>query len=196
VVINLSKGGNISLAKAAPSLSHARVGLGWDARSTDGAPFDLDASAFLCGADGRAISDAHFVFYNQTQDAAGSVVHLGDNRTGAGDGDDESIDVFLDQVPAEVETIAIVVSIDQAVERRQNFGMVSNAYVRLFDADNESDATTILFELNEDASTEAAIHFADLYRRNGEWKFRAVGQGWADAVDLAAVLGKFGLVAG
>lgn len=196
MVVNLSKGGNISLAKAAPAINHARIGLGWDARSTDGAPFDLDASAFMCGADGRAISDQHFVFYNQLQDAAGSVVHQGDNRTGAGDGDDEAIDIFLDQVPAAVETISIVVSIDQATARRQNFGMVSNAYVRLFDAENQTDETTILFELNEDASTEAAIHFADLYRRGGEWKFRAVGQGWADATDLAAVVAKFGLTVG
>lgn len=196
MVVNLSKGGNISLAKTAPAMTHARVGLGWDARSTDGQEFDLDASAFLCGANGLALSDQHFVFYNQKQDPSGSVVHLGDNRTGDGDGDDETIDIFLDQVPAEVETIAFVVSIDQAVARRQNFGMVSNAYVRLFDGDNESDDSTILFELNEDASTEAAIHFADLYRRNGEWKFRAVGQGWADATDLAAVVAKFGLQAG
>lgn len=196
MVVNLSKGGNISLAKAAPAMTHARIGLGWDARSTDGAPFDLDASAFLCGANGKALSDGHFVFYNQLQDPSGSVVHQGDNRTGAGDGDDEAIDVFLDQVPAEVETISIVVSIDQAPARRQNFGMVSNAYVRLFDAENENSDTTIMFELNEDASTEAAIHFADVYRRNGEWKFRAVGQGWADAGDLGAVVAKFGLVAG
>lgn len=196
MVVNLSKGGNISLAKAAPALTHARIGLGWDARSTDGQPFDLDASAFLCGADGRAISDQHFVFYNQLSDPSGSVAHVGDNRTGEGDGDDEAIDVFLDKVPAEVETVSIVVSIDQAVQRRQNFGMVSNAYVRLFDAENQADDTTIMFELNEDASTEAAVHFADLYRRGGEWKFRAVGQGWADATDLASVVAKFGLQAG
>lgn len=193
--ITLSKNQGISLAKAAPAIVHARVGLGWNPRATDGAPFDLDASVLMCDSTGKAISDSHFIFYNQLQDTAGSVIHNGDNRTGEGDGDDESVDLYLDKIPAEVAKLAIVVSIDQPQARRQNFGMVADAYVRLFDAENEQDSTTLLFELNEDASTQTCILFAELIREDGSWTFKAIGKGWPGVNDLGGVLAQYGLVA-
>ena len=176
MAISLSKGGNLSLTKAAPGLTRARVGLGWDTRATDGAAFDLDATAFLVTESGRVRSDGDFVFYNQATSPEGSVKYMGDNRTGAGDGDDEQLVVELQRVPEAVQRIVVCVSIDEAEARRQNFGMVRNAYVRV--VDDASGAEIARFDLGEDASLESAVVFGELYRHGGEWKFRAVGQGF------------------
>ena len=194
MAVNLSKGGNISLAKVAPGLTKAVVGLGWKPRTTDGAPFDLDAAALLVDDAGRAVSDQHFIFYNNLQDPSGAVVHQGDNRTGDGDGDDEQIAVDLAAVPANVARVVFLASIYDADERRQNFGQVSDAYIRVFDAeDPRNDAKTVVFDLGEDASTETALVFGELYRSGGEWKFRAVGQGYASG--LAGIVADYGLAA-
>src|SRR5690606_22702016 len=151
------------------------VGLGWDARSTDGQDFDLDASAFLLTANGKVRSDADFIFYNQMRAVDGSVEHTGDNRTGEGDGDDESLLVDLSKVAADIDKIVITVTSHDADQRRQNFGQVSNAFIRL--VNSETNVEVVRFDLAEDASTEAAMVFGELYRNGGEWKFRAVGQG-------------------
>jgi tellurium resistance protein TerD len=176
MALSLSKGGNISLSKEAPGLTRVLVGLGWDTRATDGGDFDLDASAFLLTAAGKVRSDADFIFYNQLKSLDGSVAHTGDNRTGAGDGDDEAIEIDLAKVPAEVAKVAIAVTIHDADARRLNFGMVSNAYVRIVNQANNQEVAR--YDLAEDASTETALIFAEVYRHNGEWKFKAVGQGF------------------
>ena len=174
--VSLSKGGNVSLSKEEPGLARVLIGLGWDARTTDGAEFDLDASAFLLGDDGRVRSDADFIFYNNLKSADGSVEHTGDNRTGEGDGDDESLLVDLPRVPGSVSKIAVTVTIHEGEGRRQSFGMVSNAFIRVV---NDATGREIArYDLTEDASTETAMIFGEVYRHNGEWKFRAVGQGY------------------
>lgn len=177
MAISLQKGGNVNLSKEAPSMSKMTVGLGWDVRATDGADFDLDASAFLLNDSGKVRSDADFIFYNQNKSADGSVQHMGDNRTGAGDGDDEQINIDLSKVPADVAKIAVCVTIHEADVRRQNFGMVSSAYIRCVNADNNSEVAK--YDLSEDASTETAMIFGEIYRHNGDWKFKAIGQGFA-----------------
>lgn len=177
MVVSLSKGGNVSLSKEAPGLAAVDVGLGWDARVTDGATFDLDASAFLLDDAGRVRRDADFIFYNNTESADGAVLHQGDNLTGAGDGDDEVISVSLSKVPAEVQRIAFSVTIHEAEARRQNFGQVSNAYIRVVNKANGKELTR--YDLSEDYSTETAMIFGELYRHSGEWKFKAIGQGFA-----------------
>ncbi|MBF0165337.1 MAG: TerD family protein [Magnetococcales bacterium] len=175
--VSLSKGGNVSLTKEAPGMKAAMVGLGWDARSTDGQPFDLDGVVFILGANGKVRSDSDFVFYNNAQGAGGAVQHQGDNRTGAGEGDDERILMNLDGIPADVDKVVIAATIHEAESRRQNFGQVNNAYMRVINA--EGGAEIARYDLSEDASTEAAMIFGEIYKRNGEWKFRAVGQGYA-----------------
>ena len=175
MAISLQKGGNVNLSKEAPGMKKMLVGLGWSLRATDGDAFDLDGSAFLLGAGDKVRSDADFVFYNQNKSSDGSVVHSGDNRTGEGEGDDETITVELDKVPADVEKIAVCVTIHDAEARRQNFGMVSRAYVRCVDA--ITNAEVARYDLSEDASVEAAMVFGEIYRHNGEWKFTAMGQG-------------------
>lgn len=177
MALSLQKGGNISLSKQDANLQRILVGLGWDPRSTDGQAFDLDASAFLLTAGGRVRGDHDFIFYNQLRSAEGSVEHTGDNRTGVGDGDDESIRVDLTKVPAEIEKIAVAVTIDQADARRQNFGQVGGAFIRILNEDNGQELTR--YDLGEDFSTETAVIFGEIYRHGGEWKFRAVGQGFA-----------------
>jgi tellurium resistance protein TerD len=174
--ISLSKGGNISLTKSEPGLKRILIGLGWDARATDGKDFDLDASAFLLNGGGKVRGDHDFIFYNQLKSAEGSVEHTGDNRTGAGDGDDESIMVDLTKVPADVDRIAITVTIDEADTRGQNFGMVSNAFIRVVNAETNNEVTR--YDLSEDASVETAMIFGEVYRHGTDWKFRAVGQGY------------------
>ena len=176
MAISLQKGGNVNLSKEAPGMKKMLVGLGWSMRATDGDAFDLDGSAFLLGAGDKVRSDADFVFYNQNKSSDGSVVHSGDNRTGEGEGDDETITVELDKVPADVEKIAVCVTIHDAEARRQNFGMVSRAYVRCVDA--ITNAEVARYDLSEDASVEAAMVFGEIYRHNGEWKFKAMGQGF------------------
>ncbi|HNC83375.1 MAG TPA: TerD family protein [Nitrospira sp.] len=176
MAISLQKGGNVNLSKEAPGMKKMTLGLGWDTRATDGAEFDLDASAFMLNAAGKVRSDADFIFYNQPKSVEGAVQHSGDNRTGAGDGDDESIIVDLSLVPADVEKIAVCVTIHAAEERRQNFGMVSSAYIRCIDAG--SNAEVAKYDLSEDASVETAMIFGEIYRNNGDWKFKAIGQGF------------------
>ena len=176
MALSLSKGGNLSLSKEAPGMTKVLVGLGWDARSTDGQDFDLDASAFLLKADGKVRADSDFIFYNQLKSTDGSVEHTGDNRTGEGDGDDEAIKIDLSKVPAEIDKIAITVTIHEADARKQNFGQVRNAFIRLVNQDNNNEV--VRYDLAEDASTETAMIFAELYRNGAEWKFRAVGQGF------------------
>ncbi|MEC4016186.1 TerD family protein [Streptomyces sp. H27-D2] len=177
--VTLAKGGNVSLSKAAPNLTQVLIGLGWDARSSTGAPFDLDASALLCGS-GRVLGDEYFIFYNNLKSPEGSVEHTGDNLTGEGEGDDESILVDLSLVPDSVDKIVVPVSIHDADARGQTFGQVTNAFIRVV---NQADQAELArYDLSEDASSETAMIFGELYRYNGEWKFRAVGQGYASGL--------------
>lgn len=189
MAISLNKGGRLSLNKEAPDLKKVLVGLGWDARSTDGVDFDLDASAFLLGANGKARSDADFIFYNQLKSACGSVQHTGDNLTGAGEGDDEVIMIDLGRIPAEVQKVAFTVTIHEAEQRRQNFGQVMNAYIRIVNAETQVEIAR--YDLAEDASTETAMIFGELYRHSGEWRFSAVGQGYLGG--LAAMCRQYGI---
>ena len=178
--VSLSKGGNVSLTKEAPGLTAVTVGLGWDVRTTTGTDFDLDASALLLGADDRVVSDKHFVFFNNLKSPDGSVEHTGDNLTGEGEGDDEAIKVNLATVPAEVAKIVFPVSIYDAETRQQSFGQVRNAFIRVV---NQAGGTELArYDLTEDASTETAMVFGELYRNGAEWKFRAVGQGYASGL--------------
>lgn len=189
--VSLSKGGNVSLSKTDPSMKKVLIGLGWDVRSTDGQDFDLDASAFLLAESGKVRADNDFIFYNNLTSSDGSVTHTGDNRTGEGDGDDEALVVDLTQVPADVMKIAITVTIHDADARRQNFGMVSGAFIRLVNEESQVEAAR--YDLTEDASTETAMIFGELYRHSGDWKFRAVGQGYAGG--LQAMCAQFGISA-
>jgi len=189
--LSLAQGNNLSLTKTSPGLTVATVGLGWDPRTTSGEAFDLDASALRVGQAGKVRSSADFIFYNQTEAADGSVKHLGDNRSGAGDGDDEQISIDLQSVSADVDRVVIAVSIDQADERRQNFGQVRGAYCRVLDQD---DKEIVRFDLSEDAAPETAMIFAEVYRSGSEWKFKAVGQGYTTG--LAGIAGDFGVTFG
>lgn len=192
MAISLNKGGNLSLSKTDPTLVRILIGLGWDERATDGASFDLDASAFLLTASGRVRGDHDFIFYNQLKSQDGSVEHTGDNRSGQGDGDDESLLVDLSKVSPEVEKIAITVTIHDAQSRGQNFGQIANAFIRVINQD--SGIEIVRFDLAEDYSTETAMVFGEVYRHNGEWKFRAVGQGYAGG--LAAMCQQYGIQVG
>ncbi|MCL7377182.1 MULTISPECIES: TerD family protein [Streptomyces] len=178
--VSLSKGGNVSLTKAAPNLTAVTVGLGWDVRTTTGSDFDLDASALLTNAEGKVAVDGNFIFFNNLKSPDGSVEHTGDNLTGEGEGDDEAIKVNLAAVPADVEKIVFPVSIYEAESRQQSFGQVRNAFIRVVNqADNNELAR---YDLSEDASTETAMVFGELYRNGAEWKFRAIGQGYASGL--------------
>ena len=176
MAISLIKGQNISLSKTDSSLKNILVGVGWDARSTDGQDFDLDASVFMATENGKVPSDRHFIFYNQLVSLCGGVEHTGDNLTGDGDGDDESVIVRLDKVESNIKSLFITVTIHDAEARRQNFGQVSNAFVRI--VNNDTSDEIVRFDLSEDYSTETAMVFGEIYRHNGEWKFRAIGQGY------------------
>ena len=189
MAISLSKGGRLSLSKEAPDLKKVHVGLGWDERATDGADFDLDASAFLLKSDSKVRSDADFIFYNQLKSQDGSVEHTGDNLTGSGEGDDEVLLVSLDKVPADVQKIVFTVTIHDAEQRRQSFGQVQNAFIRLVNA--ETNVEVARYDLTEDASIETAMIFGEIYRHNNEWKFNAVGQGYAGG--LAAMCRQYGV---
>ncbi|MEU2612119.1 TerD family protein [Micromonospora sp. NPDC007271] len=187
--VSLTKGGNVSLTKQAPGLAAVTIGLGWDVRTTDGQAFDLDASAIACDGVGKVLSDKHFVFFNNLVSPDGSIEHTGDNLTGDGDGDDEQIKVNLVGVPAEVAKIVFPVSIYNAEATGQTFGQVRNAFIRVVNqADNSEMAR---FDLSEDASTETAMVFGELYRNGAEWKFRAVGQGYASG--LGGIARDFGV---
>ncbi|RXV64553.1 TerD family protein [Burkholderia stabilis] len=177
MAVSLSKGGNVSLSKEAPGLSEVVVGLGWDPRVTDGTEFDLDASIFITGESGKVLNDASFIFYNNKKSADGSVEHLGDNRSGQGDGDDEQVNVKLTSLAADVKKLVFAVTIHDAEARKQSFGQVGNAYIRVL---NKADGKEIArYDLSEDASTETAMIFGELYRHNDEFKFKAIGQGFA-----------------
>jgi tellurium resistance protein TerD len=180
VGVSLSKGGNVSLSKAAPNLTAVIVGLGWDARTTTGTDFDLDASALLAGEEGKVTNDQNFVFFNNLRSPDGSVEHTGDNLSGEGEGDDEQIKVNLAAVPADVAKIVFPVSIYEAETRQQSFGQVRNAFIRVV---NQADGNELArYDLSEDASTETAMVFGELYRNGAEWKFRAIGQGYASGL--------------
>ncbi len=189
MAVSLSKGGNISLSKSAPSLKRILVGLGWEARATTGADYDLDASAFLLGENGKVRRDEDFIFYNQLMSTCGSVEHTGDNRTGAGAGDDEALKIDLEKVPESIKRIVVSVTIDDAEARKQNFGQVSDAFMRIVNLDNDIEIAR--FDLTEDYSTETAMIFGEIYRHNNEWKFKAVGQGFAGG--LGAMCNQFGV---
>ena len=177
MAISLNKGGNLSLSKSDPGLKKISVGLGWDVRETEGVDFDLDASCFLTGETGKVRSDADFIFYNQLQTPDGSVQHTGDNLTGEGEGDDESIIVDLEKISPDIFKLAFAVTIHDAPARSQNFGQVSAAFIRVVNVDTNNEI--VRYDLSEDASTETAMIFGEVYRNAGEWKFRAVGQGYA-----------------
>ncbi|CAK8718487.1 TerD domain-containing protein [Candidatus Electronema halotolerans] len=187
--VSLSKGGNVSLSKEAPGLEAIKIGCGWDAQALKGAAFDLDASVFLCGADGKVTKENDFIYYNNLQGANGAVVHAGDNRTGEGEGDDEMIMMSLKDMPPELVKAAVAVTIHEADSRGQNFGMVENAFIRIVNAAN--DVEIARYDLTEDFSSETAVIFGEVYQKNGEWKFKAVGQGSNEG--LAHICAKFGV---
>ena len=187
--VSLSKGGNVSLTKAAPNLGAIAVGLGWDVRSTAGDDFDLDASALALGENHKILSDEWFVFFNNLKSPDGSIEHQGDNLTGEGEGDDEVINIDLKAVPPQAVSIVITVSIYDAESRRQSFGQVRNAYIRVVNLAN--DVELARYDLTEDASVETAMVFGEVYRHSGEWKFRAIGQGYASG--LGGIAKDFGV---
>lgn len=186
MAVSLSKGGNVSLSKEAPGLKAVAVGLAWDARATDGAGFDLDASIFICGDDGKVLSDEHFIFYRKKVSDDGTVEHLGDNLTGEGDGDDEIINVNLAGLAAEVKKLVFAVTIHDFEARKQTFGQVSNASIRIVNQDGGVEIAR--FDLSEDASMSSAMIFGEIYRHGDEWKFKAVEQGFADGLGPLASL--------
>jgi tellurium resistance protein TerD len=189
MTLSLSKGEKLSLAKVAPALKHMVVGLGWTARATAGVEFDLDASAFLLNKDGKCRSDADFIFYGQKKSTCGSVESMGDNRTGTdGVSDAEQILVNLTTLPADVDKIDFTVTIYDFIKRQQTFGQVNKAYIRLVDGD--TNAEVCRYDLSEDSSTETAMVFAQLYRKDAGWSFNAVGQGYSGGLkELAGVRG-------
>ena len=187
--VTLAKGGNVSLTKAAPNLTRVAVGLGWDARVTTGNDFDLDASAIATGSNNKVVSDQHFVFYNNLRSPDGAIEHTGDNLTGVGEDDDEVINVDLVATPPTVTSIFFPVSIHDADIRRQSFGQVRNAYIRVVDRSNGAELAR--YDLSEDASSETAMVFGELYRYGTEWKFRAIGQGYASG--LAGIARDYGV---
>jgi len=189
MTVSLAKGGNVSLSKEAPGLTSISIGLGWDARTTTGTDFDLDASAILVDTAGKVLSDKHFIFFNNKTSPDGSVEHAGDNLTGQGDGDDETIKVNLLAVPAEVDRIVFPVSVYDGEARSQGFGQVRNAFIRVIN--NAGGAEITRYDLSEDASTETAMLFGELYRNGVEWKFRAVGQGYSTG--LSGIARDFGV---
>jgi tellurium resistance protein TerD len=186
--VSLTKGGNVSLSKESPGIEQILVGLGWDVRSSDGAAFDLDASCFLVEASGKVPNDKAFIYYNNLKSDDGSVVHTGDNLTGEGEGDDESIKVDLTKVPSNIQKLVFTVTIHEADKRKQNFGMVSSAFIRVVNSKNNTEIAR--FDLSEDASTQTAMIFGEVYRSGSEWKFKAVAQGSSDGLGpLARNLG-------
>ncbi|MGL5083564.1 MAG: TerD family protein [Microcoleaceae cyanobacterium] len=179
--INIRKGERINLAKEAPSLTKAGVGLGWDVNLTDtGAAFDLDASVFMLGGNGKIPQDEYFVFYNNLVSPDKAVSHLGDSRTGEGGGDDETIEVDLTKINPAIEEIVFVVTIHDSDKRRQNFGQVRNSFIRIYDAETDTEVTK--YDLEEDFSRETAVEFGRLYKKGGEWRFQAVGQGYSSGL--------------
>lgn len=190
MAITLSKGQKIDLTKTNPGLKKVRIGLGWDTNKyTGGHDFDLDVSVFALGADEKVTSEADLIFYNQPKHVSGGIIHTGDNRTGDGQGDDESVLVELQKLPEAIRSIAFTVTIHEAAARSQNFGMVSNAYVRVFNA--ETNEELMRYDLQEDFSLETALVVAKIYRKDSEWKFGAEGQGFVEG--LGKLCSHFGI---
>lgn len=188
-MVNLVKGQKVDITKGNAGLKQIVVGLGWDVNKYDGDSFDLDAAAILLSANGKVTDSSDFVFFNNLRHPSGAVVHMGDNLTGAGDGDDEQIVVDLSKIPANIDKIAFTVTIYDADSRMQNFGMVSNAYIRMINKDNNEEM--IRYDLGEDYSTETAMVLGELYRHNGEWKFNAIGSGFSGG--LQAICNEYGI---
>ncbi len=189
MAINLQKGQNVSLNQQAPGMNSIHAGLGWDVQQFAGADFDLDVMVFMLGENDKVVSDSHFIFFNNLKSPDGSVEHTGDNLTGEGDGDDEVVNVHLDKISSEVAKVVFTVNIHEGKARNQNFGQVKNAFIRLVDkAKNEE---IIRYDLSEDFSIETSLIVAEMYRRNGEWKFKAVGMGFSDG--LPALVRHFGI---
>ncbi|MEO8360065.1 MAG: TerD family protein [Vicinamibacteria bacterium] len=184
MAVSLTKGGNVSLSRTNPNLTAILIGVGWDVRATDGEDFDLDVSCFLVMSTGKVKSDDYFVFYNQLKSPCGSVEHTGDNRTGVGDGDDEALKVDLAKVPADVTRLVVSVTIHDAQNRKQNFGQVNSAFIRIVDL--KANIELVRFDLSEDYSTETAMVFGEVYRNGNEWKFKAVGQGFVGGLEPMA----------
>lgn len=190
MAINLSKGQKVDLTKTNPGLSKVIVGLGWDTNKYDGGQdFDLDSSVFLLNGEGKTASEADFVFYNNTKGAGGAVEHTGDNQTGEGEGDDEQVKVNLSAIPASIEKATFAITIHDSEGRGQNFGQVSNSYVRIVNGD--TDEELIRYDLGEDFSIETAVVVGELYRHGGEWKFNAIGSGYQGG--LESLVKDFGL---
>ncbi len=188
--VSLQKGQKVSLTKGNPGLSKVVVGLGWDVNAFDsGADFDLDAAAFMLGSNGKCPTEKEFIFYGNLEHMSGAVKHMGDNLTGEGDGDDEQIEVTLPDIPANVDRVAFTVTIYDAEQRRQNFGQVNNAFIRIYNEDTGEEL--LRYDLGEDFSIETAVVFGELYKNNGEWKFNAIGSGYQGG--LAALCGNFGV---
>lgn len=188
--INLTKGQKVDLTKGNPGLKNIMVGLGWDVNAFDGgSDFDLDAAAFMAGADGKCPTEKEFIFYGNLSHESGAVNHMGDNLTGEGEGDDEQIQIDLSKIPANIEKVAFTVTIYDADNRRQNFGQVSNAFIRI--VDEATNTELIRYDLGEDFSIETAVVVGELYRHNGEWKFNAIGSGFQGG--LAALCGHYGI---
>ena len=188
--INLSKGQKVDLTKTNPGLKKVIVGLGWDVNAFDsGADFDLDAAAFMVGSNGKCPTEKDFIFYGNLKHPSESVEHMGDNLTGEGDGDDEQIKIDLSKVPAEITKIAFTVTIYEAETRRQNFGQVSNAFVRIFDENTGEEL--LRYDLGEDFSIETAVVFGELYKNGDEWKFNAIGSGYQGG--LVALCNMYGI---
>ncbi len=188
--VSLNKGQKVSLTKENPGLANVVVGLGWDVNQFDnGGAFDLDTAAFMLGDNGRCPTEKEFIFFGNLNHTSGSVQHLGDNKTGAGDGDDEQIRINLTAIPDNISRIAFTVTIYEAEERRQNFGQVNNAFIRIY---NENNGEELLrYDLGEDFSIETAVVFGELYKHNGEWKFNAIGGGYQGG--LAALCANYGI---
>lgn len=189
MAVSLGKGGNVSLSKTDPGLKQILIGLGWESRSSDGVDFDLDASAFLVGENGNVKRDEDFIFYNQLVSTCGSVIHTGDDSSGGGGGDDEALKIDFEKVPEYIKRVIVCVTIHDAEARKQNFGQVENAFMRIVNLDNNVEIAR--FDLSEDYSTETAMIFGEVYLHNSEWKFKAVGQGFAGGLD--SLCSKFGV---
>jgi len=189
MAVSLSKGGNVSLSKAAPSLKKILIGLGWEARSSDGSDFDLDASAFLVTENGKVKRDEDFIFYNQLVSTCGSVEHTGDDPSGGSGGDDEAIKINFEKVTESIKRVVVCVTIHDAEARKQNFGQVEGAFIRIVNLDD--DVEMVRFDLSEDYGTETAMIFGEVYLHNDEWKFKAVGQGFTGG--LESLCNKFGV---
>ncbi len=189
MAVNLSKGGRINLEKEAPGVQKMLLGLGWDQKKADGADFDLDASVLMLDENDKAIGEGGFIFYNNKTSPCGSVVHQGDNKTGDGDGDDEVIHVALDKIPENVKKMLVAVTIHEAESRKQNFGMVDNAFIRVANLEDGEDIAR--YDLTEDYSAETSLIFGELYLKDGQWRFAAKGDGFAGG--LAAFLSTYGL---